>query len=196
MSLATRVEPTLISALWPVERQAALIRGFVLAILGTALLTVSAKINVPFYPVPMTMQTYVVMVIAMAYGWRLGAATVALYLLQGAMGLPVFAAGGGFAYMMGPTGGYLAGFLASALVIGWLAERGADRNVLFGLVAMALGTIVIFGFGVAYLTSLIGFEKAVAGGLIPFVYGAVAKLALAAVTVPLAWRAVQKYRES
>ena len=84
MSLATRVETTLITALWPVERQAALIRGFALAILGTALLTVSAKIQVPFYPVPMTMQTYVVMVIAMAYGWRLGAATVALYLVQGA----------------------------------------------------------------------------------------------------------------
>ena len=104
-----------------------------LALVGTLALTVSAKTQIPFWPVPMTMQTFVVLVIGMAYGARLGVATIALYLLEGALGLPVFAGtpekGVGLAYMMGPTGGYLLGFVAGAWLCGWLAERGFDRLI-------------------------------------------------------------------
>jgi biotin transport system substrate-specific component len=96
----------------------------VLAVIGSILLTISAKIQVPFWPVPMTMQTLVVLVLGVAYGWRLAGATVLLYLAQGALSLPVFAGGGGLAYMSGPTGGYLVGFLLAAVAVGWLAERG------------------------------------------------------------------------
>lgn len=191
---ATAVHPTLISELWPEEESSKIARNVVLAILGAALLTVSAKIQVPFYPVPMTMQTFVVLVIGMAFGWKLGGATVLLYLAEGMAGLPVFASGGGYAYIAGPTGGYLIGFLAAAVAIGWLAERGWDRNPLFAAVAMALGTAIIFAFGLAWLSILLGVQSAIANGLTPFVYGAIVKLALAAAAVPLAWRFLKRAR--
>ena len=110
-----------------------LTRNLMLAVGGSLLLWASARLQVPFYPVPMTMQTFVVLMIGAAYGWRLGAATVALYLLQGALGMPVFAGtpekGIGLAYMAGPTGGYLVGYVAAAAVTGALAGRGWARRV-------------------------------------------------------------------
>jgi biotin transport system substrate-specific component len=162
---------------------------------GTALLALSAKIQVPFYPVPLTMQTYVLLVLGMAYGWRLGGATVLLYLAEGAVGLPVFAGtpakGIGLAYMAGSTGGYLVGFVLAALLSGWLAERGWDRHLLPTAVAMTAGTALIFIPGLIWLGVLLGWDKPiVAWGLIPFLPGAVAKIALAMFTLPLAWRAV------
>ncbi|MDP7376048.1 MAG: biotin transporter BioY, partial [Alphaproteobacteria bacterium] len=95
---------------------------------GIALLTASAHIKIPFYPVPLTMQTLIVLGIGMTYGVRLGGATLLGYLIAGFIGLPVFASGAGMAYMMGPTGGYLAGFFAAAVVLGALAERGWTRS--------------------------------------------------------------------
>jgi biotin transport system substrate-specific component len=119
---------TLHNAIWRASAEFRFLRLVLLAVLGALLLTVAAYIKVPFWPVPLTMQTFVVLVVGAAYGARLGAATVTLYLAEGAAGLPVFAGGGGLAYMAGPTGGYLVGFLAAAAVIGWLAERGFDRR--------------------------------------------------------------------
>lgn len=187
--------PTLISTVWPEEESSKLARNLVLAILGTALLTVSAKIQVPFYPVPMTLQSVVVLVIGMAYGWRLAGATLLLYLAEGAAGLPVFAQGGGFAYFAGPTGGYLVGFLAAAVATGWLAERGWDRNPLLTVLALAIGTTIVFALGVAWLSVLVGPERAYLGGLQPFLIGAAVKLLLAALAVPVAWRMVRRYRD-
>jgi biotin transport system substrate-specific component len=184
---------TLIDTLWP-ERTAPMVRWAILALVGSLLLTASAKAQVPMYPVPMTMQSFVVLVIGMAYGARLAGATVALYLFEGALGLPVFAGtpekGIGLAYIAGPTGGYLAGFLVAAVAMGWLAERGWDRNLALSLAAMAIGTVLLFAPGVAWLSALIGFEKAVASGLVPFLFGSVLKLALAAAVLPLAWKVV------
>jgi len=158
-------------------------------LLGTALLTASAKLQVPFWPVPMTMQTLVVLVIGMAYGSRLGAATVALYLAEGFMGLPVFAGPtSGPAYFAGPTGGYLAGFVAAAWLVGALAERGWDRSVLRVAVAMTLGHTLILGMGVAWLATLVGIEKAIAAGLLPFVSATVLKTALGVALMYAAWR--------
>lgn len=183
----------LIDALWPQRQDAAAGRGLrwaVLIVAGTALMAVSAKIQVPMWPVPMTMQTFAVLVIGMAYGWRLGGLTLLAYLAEGAVGLPVFAGGAGVAYMAGPTGGYLAGFVVAATLVGWLGTRGWDRNVAGTLAAMTLGTAVIFGLGVAWLSMLIGFDKAVAAGLVPFLVGAAFKIALAAAVLPLAWRLI------
>lgn len=189
--------PTLIDALWP-SRTAPAVRWAALAVIGSLLLTASAKAQVPMWPVPMTMQSFVVLVIGMAYGARLAGVTVALYLLQGALGLPVFAGtpekGIGLAYMVGPTGGYLAGFLLVAIVMGWLAERGWDRKALPSLVALTIGTVLLFVPGVAWLAVLIGLEKAVQSGLMPFLLGSVLKLALAAAVLPLAWKAVELRR--
>src|SRR4051794_6282406 len=130
--------PTLIDRLWP-NRDAAALRGLLLMVVGSLLLTASAKAQVPMWPVPMTMQSFAVLVIGMAYGPRLAFATVGLYLLEGAAGLSVFAGtperGIGLSYMAGPTGGYLIGFLVSAVAMGWLAERGWDRSILWAAAA-------------------------------------------------------------
>ncbi|PLX38104.1 MAG: biotin transporter BioY [Hyphomicrobiales bacterium] len=187
MTTAANV-PTLASALWPATRGHSALRAVALVIAGTALLTLSAKIQVPFWPVPMTMQTFVVLMLGAVYGPRLGVATVLAYLAEGAIGLPVFAGGGGLAYMAGPTGGYLAGFIASAALVGMLAQRGFDRRPLTTLVAFSAGTTVLYGLGLAWLSMLFGIENAFALGVVPFVPAEAAKIALAVATLPLAWR--------
>ncbi|MFM8680718.1 MAG: biotin transporter BioY [Alphaproteobacteria bacterium] len=156
----------------------AVLRAVLLALAGSVLLTLSAKLKVPFHPVPMTMQTMVVLVLGVAYGSRLGAATVALYLLQGAIGLPVFAdtpeRGLGLAYMAGPTGGYLAGFLAAAWLAGTIGQGGLLRLA----AAMLAGHAVIFAFGLAWLATAIGLEKAWLVGAAPFLLATLLKSAL------------------
>lgn len=186
---------TLVNVVWPdpitAPATTRVLRAVVLAVLGSLLVAVSAKIQVPMWPVPMTMQTFAVLVIGMSFGLRLGSATLLLYLAEGAAGLPVFASGGGLAYLAGPTGGYLVGFLIAAAWVGWLAEKGWDRNVVLTLIAMALGTAVIFGLGVTWLAVFLGdVDKAVASGLTPFLIGAAVKIALAAALLPVAWRLV------
>jgi biotin transport system substrate-specific component len=183
---------TLADTVWSPVGSSPAVRAIVLALIGTALLTLSAKIQVPFWPVPMTMQTFVVLVLGMAYGWRLAGATVLLYLAQGAIGLPVFAAGGGIAYFAGPTAGYLAGFLLAAVVVGWLAEHGWDRSVPRTLGAMLIGTAIIFACGIAWLGTLIGLRQAIGAGLVPFLLGEAVKIALAAAILPFAWRLLQR----
>ena len=184
---------TLATTLWPAQStNAHTARNVLLALVGTLALTISAKTQIPFWPVPMTMQTFVVLVIGMAYGSRLGTATVALYLLEGALGLPVFAGtpekGIGLAYMTGPTGGYLAGFLVGAWVCGKLAEQGLDRSPLTSLVAMSVGHTLILAFGVLWLAQMMSVEKAVLVGLTPFLAATVVKTLLGVVTLPLAWK--------
>jgi biotin transport system substrate-specific component len=184
--------PTLMDAVWTPTTGSKALRAVVLAVIGTLLLTVSAKIQVPFWPVPMTMQTFVVLVLGMAYGWRLAGATVLLYLAEGAIGLPVFAKGGGLAYFAGPTAGYLFGFLVAAVAVGWLAERGWDRSVWRALGAMLIGTAIIFFFGIAWLSALIGLREAIAAGLVPFLTSEAFKIALATAVVPIAWQLLHR----
>ena len=160
---------------------AALMRGAALAFVGALVLAASAKIQVPFYPVPMTLQTLAVLTLGALLGARLAAATVALYLVEGLLGLPVFAgAVAGPAYMIGPTGGYLAGFLIAAALVGWLAERGWTRGWALALAAMTLGHVLIFAGGFAWLTLLIGPAKAWTAGVVPFAAATLAKTLLAA----------------
>jgi biotin transport system substrate-specific component len=182
--------PTFIAAMWP-RRAGAGVRIAALTLLGSLALAASAKLQVPFYPVPMTMQSLVVLLLGMAFGWRLGAATVLLYLLEGAFGLPVFAGtpekGIGIAYMMGPTGGYLIGFVAAAALTGWLAERGWDRSLWRSAAALSLGHAVLFLTGLAWLAVYIGWPRAVAFGLMPFLAGTVVKTALGVALVRAGW---------
>ena len=162
-----------------------------IALAGSALLTLSAKISVPFYPVPLSMQTLAVLVLGAVLGARLGAATVALYLIEGAAGLPVFAGtpekGLGLLYMMGPTGGFLVGFLIAAALVGYIADRGWDRSLPRLALSMAIGHAVIFAFGFCWLAGLIGIKGAWLGGVAPFAWATVLKTALAAALVA-AWR--------
>ena len=159
---------------------------------GVCLLTLSAKLQVPFWPVPMTMQTLVVLMLGMACGPRLGAGAVVAYLLVGAAGLPVFAGtperGIGLAYMMGPTGGFLMGFVLAAWITGALAERGWDRSVPWCAAAMLAGTVVIFVLGLAALIPITGLSRAIETGLVPFLASSALKIALGAVAMPVIWR--------
>ena len=155
-----------------------------LMLFGSILLSISAKVQVPFWPVPMTMQTFVIFLIGMTYSIRLSFATVAFYLFQGAIGLPVFAAGGGIAYLVGPTAGYLYGMTIAAGVIGYLAERNFNDSYFKSLISLMIATSIIFIVGVGYLGSVIGYDKALAGGLYPFLPSELFKIALAVAIIP------------
>lgn len=184
--------PTLAQTFWPLGAAKPALRGAVLAFGGTILLWLSAKIQVPLQPVPITMQTLVVLVLGVAYGWRLGAATMALYLLEGAVGLPVFAGGwsegGGFHLLYGATAGYLFGFVAAAGVCGRLAERGWDRGVLGSAAAMVVGNLIIYAMGLGWLASRIGLDQAIQYGLMPFLLGDTLKIALGTCALPAVWK--------
>ena len=195
---------TLLDRLWPPAARTHdpgawitnLARVLFLALAGSALIAVSSKLKVPMVPVPMTMQTFVILVIGMACGWRLGGLTLLLYLAEGAIGLPVFAdtpeRGIGLPYMVGTTGGYLLGFLLATLVVGLLAEAGWDRSVPLAAVAMLAGNIVIYLPGLLWLGTVAGWDNPILQwGLTPFILGDLAKLVLAALLLPAAWRLVR-----
>ena len=169
-----------------------LFKKLVLLIAGVLVLAISAQLKVPFYPVPITMQTLVVMLIGFTFGARLGSSTVLVYLASGAIGAPVFAGGAGLAYMSGPTGGYLFGFLVAVYLIGFFTEQGYGRTFISTLLLALAGTIVFYLFGVAWLTTILGFEKAIKFGLLPFLYGDVLKLFLLALSIPATWKLVVK----
>ncbi len=173
--------PPFVTVAWPVRtRGARLLRDLSLVVAGSLLLTLSAKIHVPFYPVPMTLQTAAVFVLGIAYGWRLAVSTVLFYLAQGAVGLPVFSGtpqlGLGLAYMAGPTGGYLAGFVVAAGITGLpvFRARGMVRTAL----GIALATAAVYLLGAGWLATLIGPAKAIALGVKPFLLGDAFKLLL------------------
>ncbi|MES0041780.1 biotin transporter BioY [Mesorhizobium sp. M0091] len=160
---------------------------------ASLLLAISAKVAVPFHPVPITMQTFVVIGLGLALGPARGVAAVSLYLAEGAAGFPVFAGtpekGVGLAYMMGPTGGYLLGFLPAVLLAGWLAVRGWDRNPFSAMAAALLAGAVIYLPGLLWLGAVLGFDKPILQfGLYPFILGDVVKAFLAVLVFPTAWR--------
>lgn len=192
------LQETLVDHLVPADSHST-IRHLLLIVAGTLALTLSAKVQIPFWPVPMTTQTLVLLAMSMVYGWRLAGLTVLMYMAAGAFGLPVFAGtpekGIGLVYMMGTTGGYLVGFFLAALVMGNLAERGWDRRFSTTALAMLIGNIVIYVPGLLWLGSVIGFDKPILQyGLTPFVLADIAKLLVAAVAFPAVWRLVNRLR--
>lgn len=175
----------------PREGAARLAAQFGMVVAGTALLALSAKTKVVLGPVDLSLQTLVVLLLGAAFGARMAVATLLLYLAEGAMGLPVFQGtpekGIGIAYMLGTTGGYLAGFVAMAAIAGWAADRGLDRSPvkLFG--AMLAGEAVMLAMGFAWLAVLIGADKAWQFGVLPFLVPDLVKVALASALVPAVW---------
>ena len=161
-------------------RPAALWRGLGIALGGALLITLGAKIQIPFWPVPMTLHTPAVFFLAATLGPRLGLAAVLAYLGAGALGLPVFSGtperGIGLAYMAGPTGGYLAGYLLAAPLTGKLAQ---GRGALGRFLAMVAGLAVVYAAGLAWLTAFVPAPKLLAAGFTPFILGDLVKLALA-----------------
>ena len=150
-----------------------------LVLLGTLLLTISAKIKVPFYPVPMTMQTFVVVLIGIAFGWKLGLATIFTYLFEGAVGLPVFAGtpekGIGISYMIGPTGGYLFGFILSVFIAGFVNLK---KNIFIKFLLISFSIFVIYVTGVPWLAYLAGWEIAYVWGIKNFVLAEIFKISI------------------
>lgn len=164
---------------------------------GSILLALLAQVAIPlpFSPVPITGQTFGVLLIGATLGSKRGALCILTYLAEGMAGLPVFTgAGAGMAALAGPTGGYLVGFVLAAYLTGWLAERGWDRNFKTNLLAMLLGNLVIYVGGLSWLGLLVGFDNVLTLGLFPFIPGDVVKILLAAGLLPLAWRLTQSSR--
>ena len=162
-----------------------------LVLLGTAAVALLAQVRIPlpFTPVPITGQTLGVLFIAAVLGARLGTASLGLYLAGGLAGLPFFTGGAsGLAHLTSPTGGFLAGFLAAALVVGALAERGWTRSWQKTAALFALGSLVIYVCGAAYLSIFTGLRQALLIGVLPFLPGDLLKAILAAALLPVAWK--------
>jgi len=168
------------------------LKNISLVVFGSLLLAISSKVQVPFWPVPMTMQTFIVFIIGMSYGWKLAFSTLVIYLFEGALGLPVFAKGGGLLYLTGPTAGYLYGMTIAAGVIGYFAELGYNNSYLKSLISLLVGTFIIFLFGVGYLGSVIGYDKALTGGLYPFITSEFFKIGLAVALIPSITKYISK----
>ena len=187
LAVVTPAQNTLMGRIFPALQSLSTLKFIVLAFVGTALLTLSAKISIPFYPVPITLQTLVVIGLGCLYGSRLAAATVFLYLLEGALGLPVFQGpGAGILYMTGPTAGYLVGFVSAAYIVGRLFEYGFGRSVLSAALLFVIGAVIIDVPGLIWLTNLVGFDIAKATFL-TYQYAFLLKTGLGALIIPALW---------
>lgn len=187
----------LVGRLWPTV-QASFALKAVTVVAGSLLLWASAKVSVPFWPVPMTMQVFAVLLLGLGLGARLATMSIALYLVQGAVGLPVFQGtpekGIGLLYMAGPTGGFLAGFLVAALVTGLAADKGLARTPAGAIAAGLAGLIAIYALGLAWLGMLLGWDKPIlAWGFWPFILGDLVKVALAGLLVGGIWRSLARH---
>ena len=163
------------------------------SIIGSFLLAISSKVQIPLTPVPVTLQTLVLLVMSMFLGWRGAVGATSFYLLQGAFGLPVFAHGGGIIILFGPTGGYLFGFLIASIVVGYLAERGWDKSVVLTFTSMTIGTLVIYLFGVIWLSYLKDLNTALIFGLLPFITPDILKICLGTCLVSAGWEISEKF---
>ena len=161
-------------------------------IICSILLIISAKIKVDLYTIPMTMQPLAILIIAMLCGRNLAACSISLYLFQGMIGLPVFANGGGMLYLMGPTGGFLFGFLIAGIIMGELADRGWGQHILKAFLSMLLGLFIIYFFGIIQLSLFLSFEKAILMMKL-YMIGDFYKLLLATLLVPRIWKLTKKH---
>ena len=184
---------SLVALYWPNQISGRLFLSALLVILGVLIISISAKIQIAFYPIPVTMQTFAVLVIGMAFGRWLGALTASVYLIAAILGLPVLADGSeksaDFALLTTPTSGFLIGFIVAAWTVGWLGELGWGKTVRWALCAMIIGTCVILLLGMFWLTLTYSWSgEQVLNSLIGLMPGAILKIALASVLVPFLWR--------
>ncbi len=186
---------TFIDVLKPARVQTAVAYNAITMLVATAVLAISAQIafNIPFSPVPVTAQTFAVLLVGAAFGPIRGGAVILMYLAEGISGLPVFANGGfGAAYLIGPTGGYLMSFVPAAVTVGYLAERGWDRKLWTTFAAMTLGTAIILLGGTSWLALTTQRTDILAIALFPFIPGAFVKIVAAAGLLPTVWKFVNR----
>lgn len=187
----TTLAPTLSTRYFP--NASIWLRDIFLILAGSWLAALFARIEIPLQPVPITGQTFAVLLVGALLGSKRGAAAMIAYIAQGGLGLPFFAGGAsGVGILTGATAGYLLGFVGAAYAVGWLAERGLERSVRTSILPFLVGTVIIYVFGVAWLSTLLGsFSKAVQLGLLPFLVGDLIKLIAAALVLPSAWKFVK-----
>ena len=189
----TTLAPTLSNRFFP--RTAEWIRSLYLIVLGSLLLAALAQVSIilPFTPVPITGQTFGVLLIGAALGSKRGTASIILYIAEGALGLPFFAGGAsGISILTGATAGYIMGFVVAAYVIGLLAERGLERSLRTSIIPFLIGTLIIYICGAAWLSIVVGgWESAMALGVVPFLLGDAIKLVAASLMLPAAWKFVK-----
>ena len=184
------IKNTVVDVFRPDEKISAVLYDAIVIICGSLILGLSAQVKVylPISPVPITGQTFAVLMLAALLGSRRGVLAMIAYFAEGAMGLPVFANGGGLATLIGPTGGYLVGFIPAAYIVGRLAEMGWDRRVITTIAAMLAGQIVLYTFGVCWLAIMTNIRTAFTVGLYPFIVGDILKVVLAAAVLPAGWK--------
>jgi biotin transporter BioY len=184
---------TLIDAILPrVESKGlALLKDILLVLSFTLLTAVSAKLKIEIGPVPITGQTFAVLLSGALLGSRRSALSQIFYLLGGLAGIPWFARGGGIGYLMSPTFGYIVGFVLAAFVVGFLCERGFDRKIETAILAMFVGNVLIYLPGLLWLARFVGWGKVMAVGLYPFIIGDTIKLLLAGSILPLGWKLIK-----
>ncbi len=171
------------------------VMDIVLVAAGAALTAIAAQVAVPLWPVPITGQTLAVLLVGSSLGALRGTLAMLLYAVLGMVGLPVFSdASSGMGVILGPTGGYIVGFVFAAAFTGWIAQRSWDRRILRSLLAFAGGTVVTFAIGLPWLAIALGLnlEQTLAGGLYPFIIGGIVKAVIAASVVTLGWRYVER----
>lgn len=205
MAVTLTTPHTLLGALQPRNEAAKLATNIAIVVLGTLVMTVAAKISVPVWPVHITLQSMVVAILAAAFGWRIGVATIALYIVEGLSGLPVFSTGGGPGYVMSPSFGFIVGWLPMAYIVGRAADHGMSNRPFPLFLAMLVGNAVSFAFGFVWLmvvasaivqsgAALPGWldagnllATAYKGAVEPFIIWDILKMALASLTVVGAW---------
>src|SRR5215207_6316450 len=189
----TTLAPTIYTRTFP--RAAGWLRDLILMTLGTLFVAALAQVKIllPFTPIPLTGQTFAVLLIGATLGSKRSLVSMLLYIALGAFGLPIFAGGAsGLAYLSGATFGYLIGFVMAAYIIGLLAERGLERNVRTSLIPFVVGTVIIYVCGIAWLALILGsYNKAITAGLLPFLLGDTFKLLAASLILPAAWKLVR-----
>ena len=202
MALTLTTPNTILGVLEPKTQTERLLSNIAMVLIGTLLITAAAKINVPTWPIPVTLQGFAVAALAGAFGARIGVATVVAYLIEGAMGIPVFATGGGIGYLMGPSGGFLLGFVPMAYIIGRAADLGGSSRVVMLTLAMLIGDALLFVFGYAWLVVVLANIKSLPvtavlgsafdGAIKPFVAWDALKMIFAALTVAGVWTLFRK----
>jgi biotin transporter BioY len=184
----------LIDAIFPrVENKSLVLLKDIFLVFGFTLLTaISAKIKIEIGPVPITGQTFAVLLSGALLGSRRGVLSQIFYLLGGLAGIPWFARGGGISYLMSPTFGYIIGFVLASFFVGFLCERGFDRKIEAAILAMLVGNVLIYFPGLLWLARFVGFEKVLLIGFYPFIVGDIIKLFLASLILPLSWKIIKK----
>lgn len=187
----TALAPTISDKFFP--HVSSTVKDIFLILAGSWFVAIFAQIEIPLQPVPITGQTFAVLLVGALLGSKRGAISMLTYLTQGGIGLPFFAGGAsGLGILTGATAGYLVGFVGAAYGVGLLAERGLERSVKTSIIPFLIGTAIIYACGVMWLSMVLGsFSQAVQFGILPFLIGDALKLIAAAIALPAAWKFVK-----